>query len=230
MNDDMLSLIQVAAEAAVQRSLVQTLVPVIRHGVLIEPAAYGPRIHEVQMDGDTSSIAVHDITTGPIFEVGTRITVLFAPPHQAMAIGQVISPGPVRQQVLQSTAAAISATGVTDMALDDVPMVADETYAIHAHTASIEVASVAAAARWLINLRINGLVTDRFIDIHSGVTGVTHASLSATCFFTPPTTDVYDVDVHAQQVAAGSTVQFEGSSTAKRTLTVTHIGRVPILS
>lgn len=83
-----LDLVQVAAEAAVQKSIAATIQPVFQHGIVTD-VDVDTYIHLVQMDGDTDSIPVHDIThLGPA--LGTKVTVLFAPPHQAMVIGQPI--------------------------------------------------------------------------------------------------------------------------------------------
>lgn len=227
MSDVDIRLLEIAAEAAVQRSLYSTIVPIIRHGVLIEANAYGPRIHEVQMDGDSSSIAVHDITTGAIFETGTRITILFAPPHQAMAIGQVLPVGPVRQLILTTSTASMGVTTNTDMAIESVPMVAGETYGFHLHT-GVEISSVSVDARWLINLRLDGNVIERFWDLNHRVTGVFHVTIDSTVYLIADTTDVYDIDVQAQLSGAGSSVEFEANSVAKRSLTVTHVGVPPL--
>lgn len=85
---DLVSLIETATESAVQRSLLTTIVPVYRHGVVTD-VDLDTYIHSVQMDGDSGSIPVHDITQlGP--PLGEKVTVLFAPPHQAMIIGQPV--------------------------------------------------------------------------------------------------------------------------------------------
>lgn len=81
----LVAIIEAAAEAAVQRSLLTTITPIYRHGILTD-LDLDTYIHQVQMDGDSDSIPVHDITQlSP--NLGDRVTVLFAPPHQAMIIG-----------------------------------------------------------------------------------------------------------------------------------------------
>lgn len=84
----LVDLIETAAKAAVQRSLLETVVPIIRHGTVIA-IDINKFIHDVQMDGDSSTIQVHDILQFSSY-VGARVTVMFAPPHQAMIIGQPI--------------------------------------------------------------------------------------------------------------------------------------------
>lgn len=81
-------LLEVAADLAVQRALSATIVPIIRHGVVVD-IDLNLYIHDVQMDGDTETIKVHDITLLGV-PIGGRVTVLFAPPHQAMIIGMPI--------------------------------------------------------------------------------------------------------------------------------------------
>lgn len=80
-----IGLLEAAADAAVQRALAATIVPIIRHGVIVD-IDLNLYIHDVQMDGDTETIQVHDITLLGV-PIGARVTVLFAPPHQAMIIG-----------------------------------------------------------------------------------------------------------------------------------------------
>lgn len=80
-----LGLLEAAADAAVQRALSATIVPLIRHGVVVD-IDLNLYIHDVQMDGDSETIKVHDITLLGV-PIGGRVTVLFAPPHQAMIIG-----------------------------------------------------------------------------------------------------------------------------------------------
>lgn len=88
MND--LWLTQTAAQVAVQRAFTNTPMPTIRHGTVMA-VDYGTFIHQVRMDepGGDVRIRAHDITdlgTG----VGDRVTVLFAPPHQALIIGSPV--------------------------------------------------------------------------------------------------------------------------------------------
>lgn len=85
---NLVSIIETAAEAAVQRSILGTISASYLTGTVTD-VDFDTFIHSVQMDGDTSAIPVHDITHLGV-NVGERVTVLFAPPHQAMIIGQPI--------------------------------------------------------------------------------------------------------------------------------------------
>lgn len=83
-----IGLLEIAADLAVQRALSATIVPIIQHGVVVD-IDLNLYIHDVQMDGDTETIMVHDVTEFGV-TVGQRVTVLFAPPHQAMIVGTPI--------------------------------------------------------------------------------------------------------------------------------------------
>jgi hypothetical protein len=85
------SLVELAAQLAAQRAIDQAKATgaQVRHGTVVDLYSGGIGIHDVLMDGDVQSIAVHDITMGFPLLVGDRVTVLFAPPHQALIIGKV---------------------------------------------------------------------------------------------------------------------------------------------
>lgn len=78
-------LTQTAAQVAVQRALDTTSTATVRHGTIIT-VDFGLFIHEVMLDADGIAIRAHDITDLAV-QVGMRVTVLFAPPHQALIIG-----------------------------------------------------------------------------------------------------------------------------------------------
>lgn len=82
-------LTQTAAQVAVQRALTNTNMPTIRHGTVVR-VDYGVFIHEVQLDEPGGvSIRAHDVTILGV-GLGDRVTVLFAPPHQALIIGSPV--------------------------------------------------------------------------------------------------------------------------------------------
>lgn len=221
-----IGLIETAAEAAVQRALSYTVVPVIRHGVLIEPDTFGMRIHSVQIDGDTTSIACHDITTGYTIPVGARVTVLFAPPHQAMIIGVVTPLGPIAQLIDDGDSGTHSVSAVTDMTLSDVPLVAGRTYGINLHSV-VEWASLDVLARWAVILRVNTVQIDRLGDVHDAITGVSHYVIDSTVEYTPDVTGQYDLDVFVSELVNGSTITFKGTATSLRKFTVYDHGVLP---
>lgn len=84
-------LTQSAAQVAVQRALTQTTAPTVRHGTVVT-VDNGLFVHEVLMDADTIAnvtIRAHDITYMGVSK-GQRVSVLFAPPHQALIIGSPV--------------------------------------------------------------------------------------------------------------------------------------------
>lgn len=85
-------LIESATEAAVRRNLASLVSHApIQHGTVIELTTGGYGIHDVLLEGDVDPVPVMDITTGTPLNVGDRVTVMFAPPHQALIFGRVSS-------------------------------------------------------------------------------------------------------------------------------------------
>lgn len=84
----MTSLTQNATQLAIQRAVTNTPTAIVRHGTVTE-TDIGTFIHAVQLDADGVTVRVHDITHHGV-SVGDRVTVLFAPPHQALIIGSPI--------------------------------------------------------------------------------------------------------------------------------------------
>lgn len=83
-------LTQTAAQVAVQRALTSVTTTTWRSGT-VQVCDYGTFIHQVRLDEPGGSIVVqcHDITQNGV-GVGDRVTVVFAPPHQALIIGSAI--------------------------------------------------------------------------------------------------------------------------------------------
>jgi hypothetical protein len=78
-------LVKTASQVAVQRALAETSISEVIHGTVTEvDTTYF--IHQVQLDADSTIIRAHDVTQ-LVVNVGERVTVLFAPPHQALIIG-----------------------------------------------------------------------------------------------------------------------------------------------
>lgn len=82
--DQLVGLVEAATSAAVQQSFIKTVLPTYRPASVIAVNT-GTWIHDIQMDGDAGTIQAHDLTGSGAF-VGARVTVLFAPPHQAMIV------------------------------------------------------------------------------------------------------------------------------------------------
>lgn len=224
---DLVSMIETAAEAAVQRSFQNAITPVIRHGVLVDHDAFNS-IHKVQMDGDTSSVPCHDVTTGYRIPIGTKVTVLFAPPHQAFIVGMVVPPGPIRQIVVSTNSPSYTAgSAVTELVLDDVPLIGGVTYAFHCHEL-VEFTSASVEARWTMHFRVNAAQIDRAMDLKPRVTGVSYWIVDSWAYWTPDTTDVYDIDMTVSENVAGADIQLQATTAgAFRHLTVHDAGVLP---
>lgn len=90
-DEDVLDLINRAVEVAVQRAVNTVIVPQFLFGTVTDVNVTGPSIHEVLLDGDeTEEVAVMDVS-GLTINVGDRVAIAFAPPHQLWLIG--IFPG-----------------------------------------------------------------------------------------------------------------------------------------
>lgn len=88
-DSDILRLIEEASNAAVKKALVKMRVPQYVTATVTELTTGGYGVHDVIVDGDVDAVQVMDVTTGTPLNEGDRVTVVFAPPHQALIIGRV---------------------------------------------------------------------------------------------------------------------------------------------
>jgi hypothetical protein len=117
-----------------------------------------------------------------------------------------------------------SADADTDMVLNNVPQVNGRRYWAHVHVGSVEYATLAAAARFIVTLKRNGAVIDRFSDF-MGPSGTYRRELDAWCKFTATATGATDDFVVAvDELADNSTIEFEASSTALRRFEIIDTG------
>lgn len=217
-----IAIIEHAAEVAVQRALTRIVQPIIRHGTCVEPSIASPGIHEILVDGDSESIACHDVTGGINMGAGARVTILFAPPHQALIIGMVDPMGPVRQFTTEADVSYTTST-VTDFVLTSVPMIGGHVYGVHLHSVA-RTSSVVVAASWQIELRVDGTVTDRLWHFNHGVTGTTQWMVDGWVYHTPDESGDFDLDVFADEIVDGMNLEFLASPTAVRSFTVFDFG------
>jgi len=227
VDSSLVSLIETAAEVAVQRALASMVQPLVRHGTIVTPLS-APSIHDVVMDGDAFSIPCHDVTSGIALNAGSRVTVFFAPPHQALIVGVIEPQGPIRQQILEVDDSLRTVSNITDMQLLDVPLVGSHTYGIHTH-ALVNTASVVAGARWEVRLNVNGSNWDRIWQLSPGVVGTAQQVIDSTVYYVPATTDDYDLQVQVTEVVNGMDIQLLGGADHRRTLTVFDKGILPEL-
>jgi hypothetical protein len=220
------AVVQIAAEAAVQRAKLRgdLAIPLVVHGTIIDIDI--SRAYSVTIDGDTAPIQCVNVS-GLALRVGQRATVLHTPPHQALIIG---TPGPfsnIVDQMSQRNIDNYAADSVTDMVLPDTPAVAGRTYGLHLHS-QVNHAVVGTSSRWQLNARVNGSAVGRFADFQIGVVGANRMLIDSFVFWTPNLTSTYDIDVFADQVAAGGALDLEGSNATPRWLTVFDWG-YPVL-
>lgn len=132
--------------------------------------------------------------------------------------------GIVRQFDEDIDSSTFSDDADTDMVLNNVPVVAGRTYAIHLHSRFI-FASLVADARWVIRLRLNGVDFDIFDDLQPVTLGNTRGTIDATVYWTPSVSAATDdLLVRLDKLADGAQLTLVGSGTGKRTLTLTDVG------
>lgn len=108
----------------------------------------------------------------------------------------------------------------TDMSISNIPVTAGHTYSIHLHS-TLQWASLAAAARWDIYLRLNGADYRRFAVLQPGVTGVTYITLDHTVYWKPSVTRATDdIQVVVMELTQGADITFSGGTALTRTLAV----------
>lgn len=217
-----IELLERTAEVAVQRALTRIVQPIIRHGTCVEPSIASPGIHEILVDGDSETIPCHDVTGGIGMGIGSRVTVLFAPPHQALIVGMVDQNGPVRQFSTESDV-TYTTSSVTDFVLTAVPLIGGHIYGIHLHSV-LRTPNVVAAANWEIQLRVNGSVSDRLWQVNHGVTGTTQWMVDGWVYHTADEHGDYDLDVYADEIVDGMNLEFRAGATAPRSFTVFDFG------
>lgn len=122
----------------------------------------------------------------------------------------------------------LTADGVTDLAISNVPVVAGRRYAIHLHS---QYNMTAVDQVWNILFRVNASTVDRFarIDNQADAIGAAQAqslTLDKTVYWSPSVTaSTDDIDVYADNISGSSpSFQLQGTATAKRTFTVTDVG------
>jgi len=143
------------------------------------------------------------------------------------AAARPLGRGVVRQQVLDTAPGDYTTTTTTDMTLTNVPVVAGRLYAVHLHV-RWTFASIAAAARWVLDFHVNGGTRlDTFDDIQFGQTGTYRGLTDSTLFWTPAVTaETDDLTIVATEATDGATLGLEATSTTLRTLTLSDWGKL----
>jgi hypothetical protein len=132
--------------------------------------------------------------------------------------------GLLRQQSLASSeAAAHSGSATTDMALSNVSVIAGNTYAIHLG-ARLQLAG-ASVSEWEVNVHINGTEFQRIAHIENTAAVTYNTRIDGTVYWTPSVTAATDdIDIRIVESAGAQTFQLVASATARRTLSLIHLG------
>jgi hypothetical protein len=143
-------------------------------------------------------------------------------PADVMIDGKGIGKGLIKRFETSSSFAAVSVSTTSDMVVSNVPVIAGDWYEIRAHT-PWEI--LGTPGRWIFDCFLNGALLDRF-----GDTGVRAADddglLDASIEWQASTTQATDdFAVRLTEVSGASNLSLPAAATAKRTLTVNHIGR-----
>jgi hypothetical protein len=164
-----------------------------------------PRVGQLIWELDTGKLLVN---------AGTAVTPVWQRP----------APHIVAQQKLTSDSAVFSADGSSDFVLNNVPVIQNHVYAVHAHS-DVTYASVDVDARWVVRLRVNGANNSVLADMEPRVAGVVRPPFSPTVYWTAPATQpTDDFTIFMDLAVAGATVQFEASATNPRFFTIIDHG------
>jgi hypothetical protein len=126
--------------------------------------------------------------------------------------------GITAQFVSNVNSSAFTVDTVTDMVLNNVPVIAGDTYALHLHTGTTHSAS---PSRWDLEARVNGVVVGRF--------GISEAGdledIDGTVYWTAPTTQATDdFDVFGNEQSGAGDLTLNGTATIPRWFTIVNIG------
>jgi hypothetical protein len=121
------------------------------------------------------------------------------------------------RQILTSSGSGITASGATDFALDN--MVVDSTRLYRAHLKTPW--STTSGGRWLVNLHVDGTLTDRIGDINE-LEGYDELHEWSTLW--TPTSGTKDLTIEVVEVSGTSTLTFVATATATRQFWVEDIG------
>jgi hypothetical protein len=188
---------------------------------IVDPALLGstlvpPRITFLGQSRDTTVLPRMLLTS-------TEVEI--SHPASSTIPSYAIPRGIIDQQPETTNDGPHSADAATDFALNNVPVIAGHTYALHLHT-DLAFASVDVASRWVLRLRVNGSNEAVFEDCEPRVGGVTRRMVDATCYWVAPTTQATDdFTVFADEVAgAGADITLEASGTNPRWFTISDCG------
>lgn len=130
--------------------------------------------------------------------------------------------GIVARQVLTSSGSGLTASGLTDMVLNNVPVVAGRLYGIRLHSHF----TITSAARWDMYVRLNGVDLDLLMT-HEG-TAATDATREGMVTWEAPTTQATDdFTVFANELTGTSTLTLFATAGLPRTFEIFDLGVAP---
>jgi hypothetical protein len=135
--------------------------------------------------------------------------------------------GIIRQQdLIVSESSAHSTSGLTDMVLNDVPVVIGHSYAIHLHS----LGSLSAdTGTWRLLLRLNGSDIGCLDVVRNPSVAAVSMLADGTVWWKAPATQATDdFTVYAELQSGSTNLQLTASSTLHRTLTVADHGILAI--
>jgi hypothetical protein len=173
-----------------------------------------------------SSLPSNRSLPGIVRDLTRRVDALSAQtvrPEAAQSTYERLSRGIIAQQVLIANSSAWSTDADTDMLLSNVSVVGGRTYGVHLHT-QVLFGSLAVAATWTVNLKLNGTVIDRFAVFQPNIGGNSRWTIDSTLYWTPAATgDTDDLLVSVDEGIDGADLTFEAAATARRTLTLLDV-------
>lgn len=126
--------------------------------------------------------------------------------------------GIVGRQGLVANSVGYTASGNSDFVLSGVDTFAGRRYVVRLHTN----ATTSAAGRWIAELTVNAVVTDRLVDIDtpSGF----GFSYVGSCLWTPGTLVGATIRVAHVEISGTSTLTYVGTATDPRSLSIEDVG------
>jgi len=117
-----------------------------------------------------------------------------------------------------TNSSAFTVDTVTDMVLNNVPVIGGDRYALHLHTG---VQGLTAGTRWDLEARVNGVVVGRLGVADGDIT----QDVDGTVYWTAPATQATDdFDVFANEQTVGADLTLSATANLPRWFTITNIG------
>lgn len=173
----------------------------------------------------TDSLLTTDITaTGSIVTAGLQSDALVqANPNG----GQDITPRGIGPQFVSTVNNGPHADlAVTDMVLNNVPVIAGHLLRFRVHT---EVTISAVISTWILTFNVNGVVVDRFGRIDHLAAVIRTYAIDATCTWLAPATlatDDFAVGID-ETTATAATATLAAAATNRRRFEVEDLGTTP---